>query len=137
MSKEKQKNLQQKYVEMQMVGQQMQSLQKQFQLTEQQILELNIAMQAIEDISKTKQGTEILVPLASGIFIKGQLKDGKNFIVNVGSNTAVPKTSEDSKKLLNEQKKEIRKVQANLNNEMQKLGQKALLLEKELAELSK
>ena len=133
-SKEKQEKLQQKYMEMQMLGQQMQSLQKQLQFTEQQALELNMAKQAIEDISKTNQGAEILVPVVSGIFVKAQVKDSKQFIVNVGSNTAVTASAEESKRLLEEQETEIRKVQTQLNTELQKLGQKGAHLEKELSE---
>ena len=136
MSKEKQEKLQQAYMEMQMLGQQMQSLQRQLQLIEQQNIELIAAKQAIDDISKTKQGTEILVPVIAGIFVKGHLKDNKEFIVNVGSNTAVKKSAEESKKLIDEQEEEIKKVQTQLNAELQRLGQKAALLEKELSEAS-
>jgi prefoldin alpha subunit len=136
-SQEKQEKLQQKYMEMQMLGQQMQSLQKQLQLTEQQALELNMAKQAIEDISNAKPGTEILVPVVAGVFAKGQLKDNRDFIVNVGANTAVPKSAEESKQLIQEQEEEIKNVQIQLNVEMQKLSQKAALLENELSELVK
>lgn len=136
MTKENQQLLQQRYIELQMLGQQMQSVQKQLHLLEQQMLEMNVAKEAVDDISKTKPGTELLIPITSGIFIKGQLKDSKNLIVNVGANTAVTKSAEEANKLLDEQKDEIRRIQMHLNAELQNLGQKAVLLEKGLTELS-
>ena len=120
-----------------MIGQQMQSMQKQLQLMKQHLVELDAAKQAVEDISKTEKGTEMLLPVTSGIFVKGELKDSKNFIVNVGAGTAVAKTAEDSKKLLEEQKIHINKAEMQINLELQRLSQTAAAFEKELAELSK
>ncbi len=120
-----------------MVGQQMQSVQKQLQLMKQHLVELDAAAQAIEDLSKIEKGTEILMPVTSGIFVKGELKDSKNLIVNVGAGTAVTKTAEDSKKLLEEQKQHINKAEMQMNLELQRLSQTAAASEKELAELSK
>ena len=99
MNPENQQKIQQKYMELQTVGQQMQAVQKQLQLMKQHLVELDAAAQAVEDISKTEKGTEMLMPVTSGIFVKGELKDSKNLIVNVGAGTAVTKTAEESKGL--------------------------------------
>ncbi|MBW2996240.1 prefoldin subunit alpha [Candidatus Woesearchaeota archaeon] len=136
-SKEKQQQLQQKYMEMQMLSQQMQQAQKQIEMVNNQINELNLTKEALDDISKTKEGTEIRVPLASGIFIKANLTDNKDVIVNVGAGTSVKKTIPEARKLIDDQLKEItdfaRESEANLNQ----LAAKAQTIEKELTELAK
>ena len=135
-SKEKQQQMQQKYMEMQMLSQQMQQAQKQIEMVHNQINELNLTKEALDDISKTEQGTEIKVPLASGIFIKANLIDNKDVTVNVGSGTSVKKTISEAKQLIDDQLKEItdfaEQSEANLNQ----LAAKAQTIEKEIAGLT-
>ena len=52
--------------------------------------------QALDDLKTTKTGTEILVPMASGIFIKAELKDNKELAINVGADTVVKKNIEET-----------------------------------------
>ena len=129
--------IQQKNMELHLIEQQMQQVQKQLQLLEQQLHDLNNILEAIGDISKSKPGTEILVPMSSGIFIKAGIKDNKDFIVNVGSDVAVKKSAEETKKLIKEQETEIKKFQQELKANLEKLASKAAEIEKELSELIK
>ncbi|MBR9692086.1 prefoldin subunit alpha [Candidatus Woesearchaeota archaeon] len=135
--KEKQQVLQQKYMEMQMLSQQMQQMQKQIELLNNQMQELVLTKQALDDISKTETGTEIKVPLASGIFIKAEIKDNKEVMVNVGAGTAVKKTIPQAKELIDNQIKEITDFSQQSEGNLNKLAAKAQTIEKELAELTK
>ena len=137
MIEEKQKQIQEKYANLQLLEQQMKHVQKQLQLLEQQIQELNTTKEAIKDIATVKTETEILVPISSGIFFKGQLKDNKEMIVNVGADTAVNKSIEETGKLIETQLEEITNFQQELTLNMQKLGLKAQELQQELATLVK
>ena len=136
-SKEKQQKMQQKYMEMQMLSQQIQQVQKQLELLANQVQELNTTNEALDDIGKTKPGTEIRVPLASGIFIKAQLTDNKDVTVNVGSGTAVKKSIPEAKELIDKQLKEISGFKKELEGNLTQLAAKAQLIEKELSELVK
>jgi len=136
MDKEKQKVMQQKYMEMQMLAQQIQQLQKQLELLANQIFELNTTNEALESISKTNLGKDILVPVASGIFIKAQLKDNQDVLVNVGSGTAVKKKIPEAKELINEQLVEIDAFKKELESNLKNLIAKVQGMEKELSEIS-
>ncbi len=136
-SQEKQQALQQKYMEMQMLSQQMQQMQKQLELLVNQMQELNNTKEALDEISKTKTGTEIRVPLASGIFVKAQITDNKDVTVNVGASTAVKKTIPEAKELIDQQQKEITNFQKEVEENLIKLTAKAQQIEKELSELVK
>ena len=100
MSKEE---LQNKYMQYQMIDQQMKQIQQQVQVIEKQLVDLAVTRQAMDDLEKTNVGSEILVPVSNGIFTKAELKDNKKLILNVGSNTAVEKSIPETKKLIDNQ----------------------------------
>ena len=91
---------------------------------------------AIDDLAAAKPGTEMLVPISSGIFVKGQIKDNKELTVNVGADTAVKKTIPETKKLIQQQLVEIKNFQKELNLNLQKLSLKAQETQKELSKLA-
>ena len=136
-SKEKQQELQQKYMEMQMISQQMQQTQKQIQMLGQQLQELELTREALDDISKTEPETEIRVPLASGIFVKGKITDNKEVFVNVGAGTSVKKTIAEAQALIDNQLKELKDFRTQTELSLQQLASKAQVLEKELADIHK
>ena len=137
MDKEKKQELQQKYMEMQMIDQQINQIKKQIELIDNQLQELTITQEALNSISKTKPETEILVPLASGIFIKSQLVDNKEVIVNVGAGTTVKKTIPEAGELIKQQLTEITTFRKELEGTLAQLASKANQLQKALEEIAK
>lgn len=133
--KEEEKRLQEKYIEMKTIEQQMTEIQKQAQIVEQQLMELMATAQNLEDFKKTKKGDEILVPVSSGIFAKAELKNNKEFLVNVGADTVVTKDIDSTKKLMEKQVEEMRELHTKVNMHMQKLALYASNVEQELKEL--
>lgn len=131
------KKTQQTYIELQMLEQQMQQVQKQLQLLEEQTMELNSTQEAIATLSKTKPGTEILVPINQGIFLKAAVKDTKELTVNVGAEVGVKKSVQQAGDLIKEQLSEIEKFKLELASNLEKLSAKAQELEKELSSLTK
>jgi len=115
-----------------MLDQQIRNIQKQLQLVENQIIELVITRQGLDELGEVKVNSETLAPLASGIFIKADIKDKDNLIVNVGSNVAVEKTREEVKELINKQLEEVKKVQNELLFQLQSLSIEAQKIEKDL-----
>ncbi len=121
-----------KYMELQMLEQQMKQVQKQIQMIENQSIELTIAHQALESLKNIKPGTEILVPISNGVFIKAELKDNQELIVNIGSNITANKDAESAKGLIKEQIDEMKTVQEHMALELERLGRNAASIEKEL-----
>jgi len=134
--KQEEKKLQEKYIEMKTIEQQMTEIQKQAQVVEQQLMELISSTQSLEDFKKTNKGDEILVPINSGIFAKAGLKDNKEFLVNVGADTVVTKDIDSTKKLMEKQVEEMRELHTKINMQMQKLALHASSVEQELKELA-
>ena len=133
---EKEERLQKLYLEFQMLSHQINQLEKQSTMLNNQLMELMVTNQSLEDTKKIEQGTEILVPLSSGIYAKAELKGNKNFIVNVGSNIALVKDIDSTKKLIDSQIDEIKKLQEDLVKQLEGRTTKAALLEQEISKIA-
>ncbi|MBW2995269.1 prefoldin subunit alpha [Candidatus Woesearchaeota archaeon] len=109
------------YVQFQMLQQQLKEIQARMQEVANQLNEIKATRMAVEEVPKIKNNTEILAPLAPGIFVKSELKDNKEFHINVGSKVVVTKSVDETIKLLEEQEKEIQKVEEQLAVQWQTL----------------
>ena len=129
---DKEKQMQEMYMQLTMMNQQMTELQKQIQSLEESMVEVSESVNGIRELSKLDSDKEILVPIVSGIFAKAELKKTKEFIVNVGANTAVLKSSEEVTSLLDKQLNEMQTTQDNFVDNLQKLTVQAKEIEEEL-----
>ena len=129
-------NLQKLYLEFQMLDQHIKQLEKQSAVLNNQLMELMATNQSLDDMKKTDQKTEILVPLSSGIYAKAELKDNKSFIVNVGANTALVKDISSTKKMIEDQIDELKKLQEDLVNQLQTQTLKAASMEQEINKIA-
>ncbi|MBW3012032.1 prefoldin subunit alpha [Candidatus Woesearchaeota archaeon] len=102
------------YVEFQMLNQQLKEIQQSMQTMEQQANEIAVIRQALEDLKDVKQGTEMLAPIAPGIFVKAKLEDNSGLLINVGGKVVVPKTVEEAQNLLMGQQHELAGAEQNL-----------------------
>ena len=132
---DKQKDLQQKYMELQVLDQQIRQIHQQMQAVEQQAAEIEFINMTLDELSKSKIDSETLVPLSSGIFVKAQLRDNKIVHVNVGGNTVVEKSIPDTKAMLDRQIIELRKMQEELTKQVAEANKKAEQKQLELQSL--
>ncbi|MEA2037403.1 MAG: prefoldin subunit alpha [Nanoarchaeota archaeon] len=129
--------VQEKYIEMKTLEEQMKHMQEQAATLEQQLMETMTIKKSLDDFKKAQKGDEILVPISQGIFAKAELKENKEFLVNVGANTIVNKDIESTKKLMDKQIEEMQGVHSKAMMQLQQWALKAASIEKELKELSK
>ncbi len=130
------RELQEKYIEMKILEEQMQHMQKQAQVVEQQLMEMMSTVQSLEEFKKTKIGDKVLVPISSGIFAKAELKDNTQFLVNVGADIVVSKDIESTKALIQKQVEELSELQNKVMMNIQKMSLKAASIEEELRYLA-
>ena len=131
-----QQQLQEKYVELQILEQQMKQLQEQLQHIEQQRAELHRLEGSLQDIRKTKAGTDLLVSLGPGIFAKASLKDGTKVLMNVGADTVVETDVASSQTLIQKQEEELQQVQEQFMHELQHLAEYGQGLQQDLRKLA-
>ena len=99
--------LTEKYMEFQIFQKQVEQLNEHLETMNQQDTELDISINAIKELAQTKIDTEILAPIANGIFVKSKLIDNQTFIVNVGADTTVERVPLEVIALLQQQKEEL------------------------------
>ena len=132
MVEEKEKKAQEMYMEFQALDQHIKQLQKQLEMVTHQLIELNSTSNSLDEFNKINAGKEIFVPLSSGIFAKASIKDTSELIVNVGANVAVKKDVASTKKLIQNQMEEIKKIQRQMIEELEKMTNHAAQLERKL-----
>lgn len=122
----------QAYLQYQMLVQQLQQIQQYAQHIETQLQELIQTQTALEELGKSKKESEILAPISGGIFVKARLTDNKNVRVNVGAQTIVEKDVDGTVKLIDAQKKELEKAQAQINADLMKANLQLQILQNKL-----
>ncbi len=123
---EEEESWREKYLQFQMLQQQIEQLSEHAEQLNKQMGELDITRNALKQLSTTKTNTEIIAPLANGIFVKASLQDNNKLIVNVGSNITVEKTVEQVIALLNKQEMKFTAKIAQANELLEELSTQAM-----------
>ncbi len=123
---------QEAYMELQMLDQKIKQLQKKMEKMEEQLMELNLVKNAVKDFEKLKEGQELQVPLANGIYMQAEVKDTKELLVNVGAYVMVSKTIPEVDKLLDTQVEELNKFRENIVLNLQSLVNRAEQIQSKL-----
>ena len=128
--------MQEMYMQFQMMEQKIKQIQKQLEMVTGNLVELTVTLNGLDDFSKTDLKKEILVPLNSGIYAKASLKSNSELLVNVGANVIVTKDIPSTKKLIQSQVEEVKKVQHEMLAELEKMTNHASSLEMQLQNLA-
>jgi len=126
------KDVQEKYIEIQTVDQQMKAVQQKMEKLEEQYYELLSVIQDMDDMKKVEKNADALVPVHNGIFLKAKILDTDHLHVNVGSGTVVEKTVEEVKQILVSQGSEIKKTQKELESHFNQLLDRLKQLDEEI-----
>lgn len=127
--------IQKTYIKFQSLQQQMKDIVGQIEEISLRLHEVDSIMVSIEETSKIEKGTEILVPVSNGIFIKAEAKETKDFLVNIGASKVTTKNTDQVIKMLEKQKIELLNLQTELSKEAEKYEKELLDLQKELQDL--
>ncbi len=127
--------MREKYMQFQMLQQQMEQVSQHLEMFNQQLAELDISINAVKELETAEKDNELLAPIADGIFFKGKLIDNKKLVVNVGSNVTVERTIPEVIVLLKEQKEETSKKMQEADEVMQHISKEAMKIYQEVEEL--
>ena len=127
--------LQQKYMEYQMIEQQKQKVVEHLQKFDEQIGEVEQIITHINEMTLLKGNEETMLPLANGIFARGTISNVAKLYVNVGAGITVDKTPEQTIELLERQKEEILQYKNQLLETLQQLMIKSDEIENDMKRL--
>ena len=129
---EKEKKAQEMYMQFQVIEQHIKQLQRQLEMVTHQLVELSVASNSLDDFKKIDSAREIFVPLSSGIFAKAVIEDTSELLVNVGANVVLKKDIFSTKNLIQRQIEEVKKVQRQMIDELEKMTSHATQIERQL-----
>lgn len=129
--------IQEKYIELQILDQTIRQLQQQLSILDQQLYELQRLNENLDEISKVNLNSEVLTPLGAGIFIKTQLKDNKEVFMNIGSNIVTKKSITESKKIVEDQLQKIKSTISEMEEEITHATINAANIQEDIKHLNK
>ncbi|MCX9085442.1 MAG: prefoldin subunit alpha [Candidatus Methanoperedens sp.] len=94
------------------------------------IKDVETALTTITALKDESAGTETLVPIGFGSFVKANLVNTDTIVVGVGAGISVEKNIEEAMSFLEKRKDELIKYQEQLNNTISKLAQELQHIEK-------
>ena len=131
-----QKDLQKKYLTLQLLSSQIKQVEEQINFVEGQIAELTVARDAINSLGNVNGKAKSFAPVSRGIFVEAEVSSPKELLVNVGANIFVKKGIEETKKLISSQLEQLDKITSELNDNLIALSEQAQKLELELSNLA-
>jgi prefoldin alpha subunit len=102
-------------IEMELIRQEIQKIEGELIELEKRKIETEMVLSSLDEIGKQKS-SETLIPLGSGVFVKGNLSDKKKVFVNVGADVVINKNVKEAREILKKQVSEITKLQKQLEN---------------------
>ena len=131
-----QQELQSKYIQYQLMRQQLTAYTEEKALIDEKLNELNSTIDALHRLGDVKKGEEVWSPLGSGSFVRSDIKDTDNVMIAIGAGVVVRETKERSIEILQGRLEELADVNNDLTAEMTKLTQVLEKLEPELEMLA-
>lgn len=130
-------DLQEKYIEMQLLKQQINALVEQKQQLDERLFELKTTIDALNKMDTIKKGEEIWSQIGSGTFVKSDIKDTENVLVAVGAGVVISEKRPKAITILEHRAKELETLTNEIVTQANDYLVRASHLEPELEKLVK
>jgi len=120
--------LRQKIIELRILEGSVSLLQSRLEVINAALNEVIIASSTLEGAKGVQKGSQALIPVGAGSFLRAELTDVEKVIMGVGANVCIEKSIEESINELKNRRAELEKVKASIQ---QQLEQTMLKLEEE------
>ena len=122
-------------MEFQLVGAQIKRVREQLQQLDQQLVDLDGVKDNLEELKTTVGGTDLFVPVSSGIFMRAKAGAMDKVVLNVGAGVAVAKSIPDAQQLISEQMEQAGKLREQMMTSLNALLDAGKQLQAELEKL--
>lgn len=119
---DKRKELQEILMEAESCKKQMDAIRREMEVASSVMEELSSSIKALQALKESRAGTEILVPIGGGSFIRAELKDPGKVIVGAGSNISIEKDIDSAQKILEDRSSEMSKAMERLNGNFSEIN---------------
>lgn len=104
---------------------QLSQLETQFSYVQAAINEYSKARMTVEQLSKTEDGSDILLPIGGGTFIDANVKKTSNVLFDAGAGIVLEKSAEDVVKKIDERMESLQQAQERISSTAQQIQDEA------------
>jgi len=97
-------------------------LQSRLEVVDTALSEILIANSTLEGIKNKSKGTEALVPVGAGSFIRVELADSEKIVMGVGAGVSLEKSVNDSVESLKNRQDELEKLRTSLQEQLSQVA---------------
>lgn len=127
---------QEKYLELQMLNNQLRQIQQQIQSIEQQAQEMDRLSVALGEAKSIEKGQDLLVPLGQGIFLRSKADNMDNVIISVGADVVLEKSFDEALEIVKKQLLELNSITLDMRHEFNTGVQQMHELQHELSQMA-
>lgn len=134
--KTKKERLKEIYLKYQMLKQQLNALNSQKSLIEKNIELIRDTIENMKEINSAEENRDILSSIGNGAYVKAELKDSKNVIIEIGGDVMVEKPIPQAISILDNRLDEMRKMLEEINKQMTIFQNEIVKVEREIVQMS-
>src|SRR3989338_7945114 len=131
-----QHELQEKYMELQILKQQINSYVEQKQAVDEKVGELSSTIDALKSLPAVKKGEEMWSSLGSGTFVRSDIKDVEKVLVAIGAGIVTKETLPKTIEILESRAKELSDINDEIIRQANTMVERINQLEPEVSDLS-
>ncbi len=99
------------------------------------ISELNVTLDTLRGLKEPDYKQDIMIPLPGGVYLTGRITDWERMLVNVGAGTLLPKSLDDSIKVVEERIKGSKNLVQRITEELAKVAEQTRSIQGEIQSL--
>ncbi|MFH1631310.1 MAG: prefoldin subunit alpha [Candidatus Aenigmatarchaeota archaeon] len=135
-SSDTQQNLQKKYMQFQMLKQQITALMEEKTKMDNAVTEMSMTIDAISKIKNIKEGEEMWSTLGSGAFVRSNILNKEKVLIDIGMGMYAKKDLDNAIEVLQNRLDEIIKVSGDITSTITKMDSEMRAVETEMQKLS-
>lgn len=134
--KDHQEELQTKYIQLQLMKQQLKALVEERNIIMERVNEMVISIDALQTLDSVKKEDEMWSSIGSSTFVRSDIKDTENVLVSIGAGIVVKETRARAIEILDGRMNELKKIDSEFIAEITKFAQAIEILEPEVEKLA-
>ncbi|MEM3886331.1 MAG: prefoldin subunit alpha [Candidatus Methanomethylicia archaeon] len=106
------------YAQINMLNSIAESLKEQSEAIQKQLIDLQLSLETLNEISKMEKNCRVILPLGSSIMVDAIIIDNENAYINVGSNVIIKRPNQYVKEILEKRMEILQKQQIEIQQKL-------------------
>lgn len=135
--KSREEKLKEAYIHYQLFKQQLATLNSQKSLLEKNIELIKETIENMKEINSIQEGKEILISIGNGVYVRGELKNNRNVIMEIGNDVMIEKNIPEAIPFLEKKIEDTKDVIEKIDKQIVAFENEIKKIERKIVEISK